>query len=122
MIVIDGEEYDVTVVSLTRKAEFLDRYAERTMNGNLQRDLIGVYFNYQLKLDGVHNRSEYSRLWDKITEPVNFHTVSLPDENGSFTFTAYISNVGDEFLRTYKGNNYFKELTVNFIAKSPARS
>lgn len=122
MIVIDGEEYGVPVLSLTRNADFLDRYAERSMDGNLKRDLIGVYFNYQLKLGGKCQYTEYARLWDKLTEPVEFHTVTVPDEDGNYTFTAYISNVSDELSIQYNGHNYFKNLTVNFTAKSPARS
>lgn len=122
MITIDGENYDVNVLTMTRTADFLDSYAERTVSGDLQRDLIGVYFNYQLTLDPGCNYEEYARLWDKLTEPVNFHTVTVPDESGDYTFTAYFSNVSDELRRQHAGKNYWKNLKVNFTAKSPARS
>ena len=39
MLIIDGGRYDVDVVSLKRKAEFLDKYAERTEDGDLKRNL-----------------------------------------------------------------------------------
>ncbi len=121
MLYIDGIGYKIDVLSVKRTADFLDKYAERTENGDLERELIGVYFNYKLQLGPGVDRAEYARLWDKLTEPVEFHEVTVPDEDGDYTFTAYFSNVADELLRKVAEKNYWKNLTVNFIAKKPAR-
>ena len=120
-IKIDGIEYGVPVVSVKRTADFLDKYAERTEDGELRRKLIGVYFNYQLEFgDGV-NRTEYAKLWDKLTEPVEYHEVTVPDEDGDYTFTAYFSGVSDELLLRRQEKNYWQNGTVSFTAKAPAR-
>lgn len=121
MLYIDGIGYKIDVLSVKRTADFLDKYAERTENGDLERELIGVYFNYKLQLGPGVDRAEYARLWDKLTEPVEFHEVTVPNEDGDYTFTAYFSNVADELLRKVAERNYWKNLTVNFIAKKPAR-
>ncbi|WP_101698496.1 hypothetical protein [Clostridium minihomine] len=123
MLIIDGVKFDIPIVSLKRTADFLDKYAKRTEDGNLQRKLIGVYFNYQLKLarSTKVSKTEYQKLWDKLTEPVEFHTVVVPGESGNYTFTAYFANVGDELLSQHDSASYWKGLTVNFTAKSPAR-
>ena len=121
MLYIAGIGYMIDVLSGKRTADFLDKYAERTENGDLERELIGVYFNYKLQLGPGIDRTEYARLWDKLTEPVEFHEVTVPDEDGDYTFTAYFSNVADELLRKVAEKNYWKNLTVNFIAKKPAR-
>ena len=121
MLYIDGIGYKIDVLSVKRTADFLDKYAERTENGDLERELIGVYFNYKLQLGPGIDRTEYARLWDKLTEPVEFHEVTVPDVDGAYTFTAYFSNVADELLRKVAEKNYWKNLTVNFIAKKPAR-
>ncbi len=121
MLYIDGIGYKIDVLGVKRTADFLDKYAERTENGDLERELIGVYFNYKLQLGPGIDRTEYARLWDKLTEPVEFHEVTVPDEDGDYTFTAYFSNVADELLRKVAEKNYWKNLTVNFIAKKPAR-
>ena len=121
MLYIDGIGYKIDVLSVKRTADFLDKYAERTENGDLERELIGVYFNYKLQLGPGIDRTEYARLWDKLTEPVEFHEVTVPDEDGDYSFTAYFSNVADELLRKVAEKNYWKNLTVNFIAKKPAR-
>ncbi len=121
MIKIDGITYNIPVVSIKRRADFLDKFADRSELGDLLRELIGVYFNYQLQLGSTTDTEEYARLWDKLTEPVEFHTVTVPDEAGDYTFTAYFANVGDEVRKIQNAKNYWKNLTVNFIAKSPAR-
>lgn len=121
MLIIDGESYNIPVVDLERSADFLDKYAQRTENGDLQRELIGVFFNYRLQLGATTDTTEYARLWDKLTEPVEYHTVTVPDESGDYTFTAYFSGVRDKLRKQQGAKNYFKGLTVNFTAKSPAR-
>lgn len=121
MIVIDGNTYNVPVISLKRKADFLDKYAERVESGDLKRQLVGVYFNYQIQFGITADTTEYARLWDKLTAPEEFHQVTVPDESGDYTFAAYFSNVGDELIRKKGTKNYFKDLTVNFTAKTPAR-
>ena len=35
MITIDGIDYDIPVISITRKADFLSKFAERTEDGIL---------------------------------------------------------------------------------------
>jgi len=122
MIIIDGTTYNIPVLSITRRADFLDKYAERTEDGVLHRELIGVYFNYQLKFGQTYNTSEYNALWAKLSEPEEFHTVTVPDEDGDYTFTAYFSNVGDELRKDKGATHYWKNLTVNFISESPART
>lgn len=121
MIKIDGITYNVPIVSLKRKADFLDKYANRTEDGILKRELIGVYFNYQLQLGRTTSIPEYAKLWKKLTEPVEFHTVTVPDEEGDYTFTAYFSSVGDELRIIQGAKRFWKSLTVNFTSQAPAR-
>lgn len=122
MIQIDGNTYNVPIISLVRKAEFLDKYATRTENGDMQRELIGVYFNYQLKLGVGMDAQAYDAFWEKVTEPQEFHSVSVPYGRGIRTFHAYFASVQDELLLDKGGERIFTGMTVNFIAKSPART
>ena len=122
MITIDGVSFDIPVIGIVRRAEFLDKYAERTEDGVLHRELIGVYFNYQLQFGSITDTAEYAALWTKLTEPEEFHEVTVPDEDGDYTFTAYFSNVGDTLRKSKDAVNFWKSLTVNFIAMEPARS
>lgn len=135
MIRIDGDEFNIPIISVRRKADFLDKYAERTEDGILHRELIGVYFNYQIQFGTTNNITEYVRLWDKLTEPEEFHHIMIPDTDGSaWSFNAYFSNVSDQYRRVVPDPGggggegefvyiaHFTGLTVNFISKSPSRS
>ncbi len=121
-LTIDGSIYNIRVFTgVKRNADFLDKYANRTDDGDLKRELIGVYFNYQnIKFERQTdaNYGEYNRLYDKLTEAEEFHDINI----AGFTFRAYFSNVSDELYLYKNGMPYFKNLTVNFTAKKPARS
>ena len=119
---IDGEIYNVPVLSgVKRNADFLDKYAERTDDGDLKRELIGVYFNYKNIKFGRQtddNYNEYNRLYNKLTEAEEFHDITIANQS----FRAYFSNVSDEMYLFKNNKAYYKNLTVNFTAKMPARS
>jgi len=121
-LTIDGEVFDVKVLTgVKRNADFLDKYANRTDDGDLKRELIGVFFNYQnIKFERQKdsNYGEYNRLYDKLTEAEEFHDINI----AGFEFRAYFSNVSDELYVYKDGKPYYKNLTVNFTAKKPARS
>jgi hypothetical protein len=122
-IVIDGESFAIPILSIKRKAEFLDKYAERTEDGVLHRELIGVYFNYELQFGRTGSLAEYASLWAKLTEVEEFHEVTVPDFDGTggqYTFDAYFAGVSDELRKESATQTFWKNLTVNFIAKSPA--
>lgn len=122
-VYIDGTYYQVPVLSCERSADFLWKYADRTEDGEHQGELLGVYFNYTLKFGQIVNRTEYNRLYDKLTEPTEYHTISMPGVGGSmFTFSAYFSEVKDAVKKSVKGKNIFKDLQVKFISKRPTRS
>lgn len=121
-LTIDGTIYNIRVFTgVKRNADFLDKYANRTDDGDLKRELIGVFFNYQnIKFEKQTdaNYSEYKKLYDKLTEVEEFHDINI----AGFQFRAYFSNVSDELYLYKAGKPYFKNLTVNFTAKKPARS
>lgn len=122
-ITIDSITYNIPVIAIKRNAEFLDKYAERTEDGVLHRELIGVYYNYSLQFGRTNDTTEYASLWDKLTEPIEFHEVVVPDGDGApLTFTAYFAGVSDELRKDTDAKTFWKSLTVNFIAQEPART
>lgn len=121
--IIDGIAYNVPFIQVTRNAEVLDKYAERTADGVLHREIVGVYFNYEINWASTTNMDEYNRLWDRLTEPKEFHEITVPGSNGDYTFTGYITSVSDKLRKIAIGNvNYWVGLTAHFIAQSPART
>lgn len=124
IVQVDGIDYAVNFLSCDRTADFLDKYAERTNDGKLHRELIGVYFNYKLKIGSPRTTTEltaYQAFWDKITEATEFHSITVPDGvgTGTFTFVGYVANVGDSIRRKTETATFWTGMTVNFIAQKP---
>lgn len=121
-ITIDGQQYNINVfIGIKETADFLDKYANRTDDGDLQRELIGVYFNYSdIKFEPQtdNNYDEFERLWNKLTEAEEFHTVKI----ANLEFRAYFNNVSRVIYDFRNNKAYRKDMTVNFTAKKPARS
>jgi hypothetical protein len=118
MIVIDGTSYDLPIVSLKAQADMLDKYAERTNDGVLHRELIGVYDNYEIEFAAsVRNSSVYAELWWKLTDPVPWHTVSFPGILGERTIEGYFANTNHQVLKIKNGVSYWKGLTTSFVSR-----
>jgi hypothetical protein len=125
ILTIDGTTFDgVGITKISRKAPFLDKYANRAENGVLKRELIGVYYNYELTFgQNIADMDTYAALYDVLTEATEFHTITVPGTSGTYTYTAYISEVDDELIKySSSGDHKWGSLTVKFISKSPARS
>lgn len=120
-IEIDGKMFKIPMVSVKRSADFLDKYAERSEDGDLKRELIGVYFNYQMSFGVIDDDNLYEELFDKLTEPVEYHDFALPTTKGTYRFRGYISSVSDEIEKILSNTAKFKGLQCKFTAKAPAR-
>lgn len=120
MIRIDSEDFDVEITSIDMAADMLDKYAERTNDGILHRELIGVYYNFQITFaSGYNNPTEYAKLWRKLTEAVEFHEVTLWDEDGEYTQTGYFAETKHSIAKLKNGVPSWKSLSTSFIAKQP---
>lgn len=120
-ITIDDQVFDIPMLSIKRTASFLDKYAERTEDGDLKRELVGVYFNYQMSFGFIDDDATYMRLFDKLTEPVEFHDFSCPTTTGTFSFRGYVSSVSDEVEKMFSDSSKFTGLQCKFVSKVPAR-
>lgn len=120
-ILLDGQQYNIGVfANIKEAADFYDKYAERMENGVLMRELIGVYFNFSdIKFEPQtdKNYDEFERLWNKLTEAEEFHTVRI----ANFEFKAYFNNVSRIIYDFSNGKAYRRDMTVNFTAERPAR-
>ena len=118
---IDGQYFDVPLLSCKRKANFLWKYADRTEDGVHEGEKLGTYFNYTLSIGRIVNKNVYNALYDKLVSNDEYHTVQMPSADGQmFTFEAYFDSISDEIVRSIDGVNTFKGLTVEFIARRRA--
>ncbi len=118
MIVIDGDEFDIPIISLKGQADMLDKYAERTQDGVLHRELIGVYDNYEIEFAAAyHNAAVYSDLWFRLTEPTPWHTVKFPTIFGEREIVGYFAGTSHEVSKQKDGTTYWKGLTTSFVSR-----
>jgi hypothetical protein len=123
LITIDGNTYDVPIVDMQISYEPLDKYAERTADGKLHREIIGVYAKYEVTF-GISNAnpSAYASLVDVLTEPEEFHTVILPTETGTVTASCYFGPVKHALYKVRGSDKYYRGLRVSIIPREPTRT
>lgn len=122
---IDDKAYPtIHVVSLKRKFSVADgSLSARNMDGEMIRDVIGTFYNYELELKCTDmSQTEYDEFYEVISAPDDSHKLELPYGQHMFTFDAYISSGDDELkLMTEDRGNFWRGLTCSFIAMKPAR-
>lgn len=122
-ITMDGVEYpNIHVVSLKRSFQVLDgENAGRVMTGEMDRDIIGTYYNYSCEIDAsLAERAEYDAFYEAISAPVDSHSIAMPYAQSAIVFDAYVTNGDDELLGMWDGNEW-GSLNFNFIAMAPYR-
>lgn len=123
---VDGVSYGVRVPSggLKRSFKVLDGpNAGRMLSGEMKRDVIGTYYNYQVEiLRDSASLAEYDRLYQVLSAPVDSHTVSFPYGQSTLTFQAYVTEGSDGLTRKTAGGNYWGGLSVQFTAMAPQRT
>ena len=90
---IDNEDFGVGILKIERNCDVLDKIAKRTINGDLYREILGVYFNYTITFGTFWDMDQYDRLYKKLTSRQEFHIISIPTNKGFMTFKGYISKV-----------------------------
>ena len=121
---VDGVEYpNVNVISLERTFAVMDgENAGRTMDGAMQRDIIGTYYNYNMELTSDYSDlTEYDKLYEVLSAPVNSHTIVVPYGQGTLTFAAYVANGNDNLIHKRPNFNKWDNLSINFVAMKPQR-
>lgn len=125
--VIDGVEYDskeIAIKSLNRSFQVLDgAKAGRSLGGGMLRDVIGTYYNYTIAFDAkIGHEDVYERLYETLSAPVDSHILALPFANKTIIQDMYVTSGNDKLIRfSRNGENFFSELTINFVSTKPFR-
>ncbi|WNX84359.1 hypothetical protein RWV98_17560 [Agathobaculum sp. NTUH-O15-33] len=123
VLIVDGKTYNIDVTSLKRSASVLDgTNAGRVLSGLMVRDIIGTYYNYDLTFGRSSlSPADYDALYETLTAPVDYHTITVPYGQETKTFRAYVSNASDVLRRMTDKVNLWGELTIKFTAMEPDR-
>lgn len=126
MFKLDGISYDVDVSidELEEKFEKLSSSESgRTQDGKMFIDVIGTFYNYTLHIRRKNSCSlnTYDKLFMALSEPVDFNTIEVPHNQTVWSFQAYITSGSRKLIRQYRGENYWGDMTIEFIARSAQR-
>ena len=126
MLTIDGRDYNVLIKagSLQRSFEIAEGAGSLVfIDGDEDPDIIGTYVNYSVEIDTrMTAPEEYDALFEVLSAPVKFHSVSFPYGQGTLTFDARITSGGDNFSRRINNKNYWGGFSLEFKAKRPQRT
>lgn len=121
-LIIDDVHYNIPLVSIQRTLDFLEKYAERTEDGEVKIETIGMYKNYTISVGVIDDADLYDRLMNHITDCDNrFHHVSVPDASAQYTFYGYFSSIKDEVEKVFESGAQYKGLSWKMTSKKPTR-
>lgn len=122
-LVIDGVEYNIPLISISRTMDFLEKYAERTEDGDVKMETIGLYKNYSISIGTIDDPELYDKLVEHITDCTNrFHHVVLPDASKQFDFYGYFGSIKDEVEMVLDSGAQYKSLSWSMKSKKPSKT
>lgn len=119
-IKIDGVEYKIAITKLQRKADILDKFAGRSEDGVLWREVIGTFYNYTLKIGVINDPELYNTLFEVLSDPVESHEVELPHDH--VKFDGYFSSVQDEVHKVLSTGATYRGLSCKLTAMKPRKT
>ena len=120
-LIMDGIEYNVHVLKLTRKFSVLDSgKTGRTQGGGMYRDIIGTYYNYAMTVVGKDDDKEsFDAFWDAISAPEEHHECVFPYNQETLSQKMYVTS-GEQDVRFLESDcTHWGEINISFVAMSP---
>lgn len=121
MLIIDGNSYPHIFIHapIRRKATVRDTSLSGYMlDGAYHRDISGVYYEYEMKFSALRGyESEYAEARELLASGTEFHTVTVPYDQTTYTFTAYVTVVDDALKKKSGARNIWGDCSVTFLAK-----
>ena len=119
-LIIDGDSFSIDIFKLSRSAKIKTKIQAETEDGGIYREMIGTMLDIPAISFGIANDlDEYTRLFDKLIEPVSYQPIVLPINDKYNTFKGYIDSVTDEVDKVLSLKTRFKSLSCAFYATEP---
>lgn len=107
-------------MKIDRTADKLDKYAERTLDGDLKREVIGTYVNYKLTFgNNLKDKNLYNQMFLELIRPIDFVTIEMPVQGDIYTFQGYMAGVKDSIIYLSENDQIYEGLECEIVTKSP---
>jgi len=120
-IIIDDVRYNVRISDDKVSSDVISKFAERTDDGILHQEVLGVYFNFELEFEPIRNPQLHNRFFMDLTAPIAERTVTLPGLLTTYTFRCYIRVDPVAIIRHKLSGNTYEAIKARFISIAPAR-
>lgn len=121
-ILMDGVTYRVRVVfnTLVRAFELVEGPVHGDMlSGRHERDLVGTKYDYEMGVEpDPRYQSDYDAFFEAISDPVDSHSITVPNGQGTLTYQAMIERGSDTYRGRLAGQRRWGGLVVTFKAIS----
>ena len=121
-ILMDGVTYRVRVVynTLVRAFELVEGPVSGDMlSARHERDLIGTKYTYEMGVEpDPRYHSDYDAFFEALSDPVNSHSITVPNGQGTLTYQAMIERGSDTYRGRLAGQRRWGGLVVTFKAIS----
>lgn len=122
MITIDGNNYNVGIVKITRKASQKIESLGTTMDLRKHYDIKGTYYDYDVELaTKLMSLSDYDELYEVLTSPQESHIVTMPYGQSTLTFEARVSIASDVLIQSFTTFKKWGTIKVTFEALTPQK-
>lgn len=119
LFTIDGESFDVEVVSLRREFALNQAHpAAMTLDGSFHRELTGSYCHYRLTVRTRRDPGELERFWEAVSAPKETLTCTFPYGDGWLTQQMFVES-GTQELTDAVGANRWDAITLRFVGAKP---
>ncbi len=125
MLIIDGVEYADKVIVTSIKERFEKVYGDSVtmkQNGDDSYDVIGTKYTHTVTLTKNPNvsQAETNALFAILADSAEYHTVTLPHDEGEITYNAHIATGERNLLDKINGKYIWDDnITVEFRSISP---
>ncbi len=125
LVSIDGKYYNISIPGNGIRRSFAVTDTDnsgRNISGEMLRDIIGTYYNYTIQFNTKQlNPAEYDDLYETLSAPVDYHTITVPYGQTTLTYKAYVTGGNDSLSHRNSLGNKWTGLSIDFIAMSPQR-
>lgn len=115
MITIDGEEFNVGIINISRKGTIEKETIGQTQDGVSHFNTIGTRYDYEVTFATKKmNVAEYDRLYEVLTSPVDTHYVTMPYGQTTISFNASVTSANDSIVANFNNFRRWSELKISF--------
>ena len=123
VIVMDGISYDLNIQIDTLTETFKiaqGSNAGTAINGADIPDIIGTYFNHEMSVEPtLDNYADYNAFYEALCQPVAYHEITVPHEQGTMTYKAKITGGSMSLRKQIGAVNWWTGFVVKFEATRP---